>query len=390
MSADLGFSNARAGALATADLAGYACMSLLGGALASRYGPRRVITVGLSLCALGMLGTGLARGFGLAAVTRLVTGLGSGLSNVPIMGLLSAWFGVRRRGFAAGVVVTGSSFALIILGTAVPFLLSRGGEDAWRTVWFVYGGTALGLALISYLLLRDRPAEMGLEPLGQVRPAHPDQTAAPPLLKGGPVKSAWTAVYRAPTVWHLGLVYSCFGFSYVVYMTFFVAHLESMGFDRAEAGRLLTILGWAALFCGVLWGTISDVIGRKWGLMLVYLIQTAAYALFGLSTAGSSGFVVSAVLFGLTAWSIPAIVAATCGDVLGARLAPAALGFLTLFFAVGQLLGPATAGVIADAGSGFAPAFLVASGVALLGALGAALLRPASTTAAEWEPAAEG
>ena len=325
----------------------------------------------------------------MAAATRLVTGLGSGLSNVPIMGLLSAWFGIRRRGLAAGVVVTGSSFALIILGTLVPFILSQGGDEAWRTVWFVYGGCALALATVSYLLLRDRPEEKGLEPLGQVRVTpQPGEAPARPIVKHAPTRSAWAAVYRAPAVWHLGLVYSCFGFSYVVYMTFFVAHLESMGYDQTSAGQLLTILGWAALFCGVLWGTVSDVIGRKWGLMLVYLVQMTAFALFGLSSEGA-GFVVSAVLFGLTAWSIPAIVAATCGDVLGARLAPAALGFLTLFFAVGQLLGPATAGVIADARSSFAPAFLVASAVALLGAVGAALLRPASTAAADWEAVPE-
>ena len=37
-----------------------------------------------------------------------------------------------------------------------------------------------------------------------------------------------------------------------------------------------------------------------------------------------------------------------CGDVLGPRLAPAALGFMTLFFGIGQALGPNVAGAIAD------------------------------------------
>ena len=69
----------------------------------------------------------------------------------------------------------------------------------------------------------------------------------------------------------------------------------------------------------------------------------------------------------------------TCGDVLGPRLAPAAFGFLTLFFGSGQAIGPSLAGAIADAAGSFTPAFLLAAVVSLLGALGASLLRPAST-----------
>lgn len=391
MQRDLGFSNGSAGGLATADLIGYAAMSLVGGALASRYGPRRVIAIGLGFTALGMVGTALATGLLSAAVPRLVSGVGSGLSNVPVMGLLSAWFASRRRGLAAGVVVTGSSFGLIILGSLVPAILNGGGPSAWRQVWFLYAAVTVVLAVAAYVILRDRPSDKGLRPLGLAEAPGP-APAQPPVVKNAPQSlPSWSLVYRSPAVWHLGLVYSCFGFSYIIYMTFFVTYLQTEGYSRSSAGQLLTVLGWASLLCGVLWGTVSDLIGRKWALMLVYLVQAVAYGLFGVSAAGSLGFPVSAVLFGLTAWSIPAIISATCGDVLGARLAPAALGFLTLFFAVGQVLGPPIAGVMADAGSGFAPAFLLAGGVALLGAVGASVLRPASTDArAELEVLPEG
>ena len=63
MQADLGLDNAQAGALATANLAGYLALAVLGGALASHFGPRVVIAAGLALAALGMLLTGLAGGF---------------------------------------------------------------------------------------------------------------------------------------------------------------------------------------------------------------------------------------------------------------------------------------------------------------------------------------
>jgi hypothetical protein len=67
--------------------------------------------------------------------------------------------------------------------------------------------------------------------------------------------------------------------------------------------------------------------------------------------------------------------AATCGDLLGPRLAPAGLGFVTLFFGIGQAAGPSVAGLIADAAHSLSPAMLLASGVALLGAFGSLFLR---------------
>ncbi|MTI79912.1 MAG: hypothetical protein FH758_03345 [Firmicutes bacterium] len=54
-------------------------------------------------------------------------------------------------------------------------------------------------------------------------------------------------------------------------------------------------------------------------------------------------FDLSAILYGLTAWIIPGLAASCCGDISDARRAPAVLGFITLVFGLGQVLGPVTA-----------------------------------------------
>jgi MFS family permease len=114
----------------------------------------------------------------------------------------------------------------------------------------------------------------------------------------------------------------------------------------------------------------------------VYLVQAVCFAVFALWQ-DPTGYTVSVVLFGLTAWSIPGIVAAACGDYLGPRMAPVALGFATLFFGLGQAAGPSVAGAIADATGSFAPAFLMVAGAALLGGVGSLLLRPSPATVEE-------
>jgi MFS family permease len=224
------------------------------------------------------------------------------------------------------------------------------------------------IGIIAWLVIRNRPRDPSVDL------SSPYAAPSRPVSRSAPLD--WGRVYRSAPVWHLGLVYVAFGFSYIIYMTFFVKHLVTTGgYSRGAAGGLFMTMGWASLLCGVLWGHISDRIGRRATFIIVFLIHAFAFALFALWPQ-PAGFTLSAVLFGLTAWSIPGIMAATCGDVCGPRLAPAALGFVTLFFGTGQALAPGVAGAIADAAGSFAPAFLLASGVAVVGALGAAFLQP--------------
>jgi sugar phosphate permease len=368
MQEGLGIDNAQTGAIATANLAGYLAMAVIGGVVAARYGPRVVIAAGLVVAGAGMLLTGLAAGFPDAAAWRVLTGIGSGASNVPVMALLPAWFAARRRGLASGIAVAGSALGLIFAGAVVPRVLSAYADDGWRTCWFIFGGVTLLLAVGAFVFLRNRPAELGLKPVGA------DGEEAVPEQKAGGLQ--WSRVYRSRTVWHLGLVYVAFGFSYIIYMTFFTKHLiDDGGYTKDGAGDLFMIMGWVSLVCGVLWGTVSDVIGRRRALIIVFLIHAAAFSLFALWRE-PVGFTLSAVLFGLSAWSIPAIMAAACGDVLGPRLAPAALGLITLVFGIGQAVAPSVAGAMADASGSFVTALLLAAGVALLGAVGAFFLRP--------------
>ncbi|MCZ7664762.1 MAG: MFS transporter [Thermoleophilia bacterium] len=277
MQKGLELDNAQAGALATTGLVGYMVLAVGGGLLASRYGPRIVISVGLLATGAGMLLTAAAGGFLSAAVFQLVTGMGTGASNVPVMGLLAAWFSARRRGLASGIAVSGISVGLIVVGALAPRIVAAYDPDGWRAAWLVLGAMSTALAVLSFLLLRNRPADIGLEPLGSVKrlepvgsvkPGMPDpggeasaqvrtRGAASAVAKPGG-RLAWGAVYRAPAVWHLGLVYVAFGFSYVIYTTFFTKHLISEGgYTQAQAGTLFMVMGWASLACGVIWGSIS-------------------------------------------------------------------------------------------------------------------------------------
>jgi len=180
---------------------------------------------------------------------------------------------------------------------------------------------------------------------------------------------------KEPEIWKLGCVYFMYGFSYIIYLTFFVAYLcKECDLRPADAGRMFAVLGLFSMFCGVVWGYISDVLGRRYGSLLAYLTLGLSYVLFAFWQ-DTVGFYVSAIIFGSTAWSIPTIMAVASGDAVGGRLAPAGLGFITLFFGIGQALGPALAGLIKDVTGTFTYAFLLSAAVSVIGALVSLVLR---------------
>ncbi|MBI5388190.1 MAG: YbfB/YjiJ family MFS transporter [Verrucomicrobia bacterium] len=377
MQDSLKLSNSQTGELQSWNLVGYLLTVVFAGLLASHYGPRRVIAVSLFVAAAAMLVTGLVPTFNGARLGRFLAGVGGAGANVPAMALVSAWFGASRRGLASGAAVAGSSVGLIVTGPLVPWVLDRSGPGGWPVCWFVFAAMALVACLVCAVLLRNRPEEVGVVPLGESAVEHRARTEDQHRAALG-----WSQVWRSGTLWHVAAIYAAFGFSYIIYSTFFIRHLmKEAGFTKTDAGLLWLKVGMVSVISGFIWGGVSDRWGRRVALVCVFVLQGVSFAAFGLSQ--KLGIIYfSAGLFALTAWSIPALVAAQCGDVFGPRLAPAALGLVTIVFGIGQAFGPYFAGRIADATKSFSPAFLTAGLVALvLGAGGSWLLRgPARKT----------
>jgi len=392
MKEGLGLTYTQAGLLSTGNFIGYLLFAIIGGFLASRYGTRRVISLSLVLMGISMLLTGLAHSMEWAFAMRLLTGLGNGGAYVPAMALGSIWFTMRRRGFATGIVSGGIGVGTLLGGLIVPHILLTYGADGWRYSWYYLGGAVLLVALIAYFLLRDRPEDLGLQQVGASAEAKPHgeqnlsssdssssfspgPNSSGPAGKKPPPNLRWGLIYKVKEVWFLGLVYLMYGFSYVIYMTFFKAFLsDEMLVSPVLVGYLWALVGGLSAFCGIIWGGISDRLGRSRGAALAYLTLGLSYLIFALFHT-LPAFYVSVFLFGLSAWSIPTIMAATAGDYVGPRLAPAGLGFITLFFGIGQALGPAVGGYLADVTGSFVSSFIVATAVSAVGMVGSLLLK---------------
>jgi MFS family permease len=363
MSESLPLTYAEMGFISTGNFVGYLAAVVAAGWLVRRLGSRSSVGLGLAVVGLSMLLVGRAGGFSEVLVLYVITGIGSGVANVPMMGLVSLWFARRHRGKAAGFMVIGSGFAIIFAGQIVPWINLQYGAEGWRTGWSVLGGVVLAVALVCALLLRNRPEELSLSPVGaDADPRAPQES----LHMDRPA--------RRRTLAHLGAIYFLFGATYVIYATFIVTSLvQERGFPETTAGTFWAWLGALSLLSGQ-FGTLSDRAGRRAGLSLVFALHTAAYVLAA-AHLPLPFLYLSIGLFGISAWAIPSIMAAAVGDYMGAEHAAQAFGLITLFFGIGQILGPAVAGLAAEATGTFAVSFLIAAALAASAIVLAAFLR---------------
>ena len=193
---------------------------------------------------------------------------------------------------------------LTLSGPLVPRLVASYGESGWRVAWFALAGITAVLAVLAFAVIRKRGPSL------QRRPAGSGPAGEPHVSR--------RAVYLSPRIWHLGAVYFAFGFAYMTFMTFFTKRLiADAGYSAQAAGSLFMVMGLVSIVCGTMWGSISDRVGRRPALIMIFGLQAVSYLAFAL-WATPAGFTVSAVLFGITAWATPAIMATAAGDIVGA------------------------------------------------------------------------
>lgn len=360
MAATLKLSYSQMGYISTANFLGYLVAVLFSGHFAGRISPRKKVFAALLAVGISMATVSRANGFISVLLLYTITGVGSGATNIPLMGLVSAWFSSRSRGRAAGFIVIGSGFAIMISGRLIPYVNSEIGPEGWRTSWVILGGIVILIAFASFVLLRDRPSDKGLAPYGS-----DDADASDPHDADGKEVN----LYRKGILYYLGAIYFLFGYTYVIYATFIVTTLvRERGFSEAVAGNFWIWVGFLSLFSGPVFGTLSDRLGRKTGLIIVFSLQAVSYLLIATKLPGPFLYM-SIGFYGIVAWSIPSIMTAAMGDYFGARKAAAALGLVTFIFGLGQISGPAVAGILAERTGSFSISFYMAAafaGVAIL------------------------
>ena len=181
------------------------------------------------------------------------------LTFLPFTAILSNWF-EEKRGTALGICFMGTGLGGMLFNAGTALLLDRFG---WRSTYRITGIAMLLILIpIIWLVLKERPEELGLKPLG-LRQNTEEATA---LYGPTPAQAA-----RSLSFYALILLALIIGFTSTVIGNIVVTHLCDLGYDTLYASNVVTAYLGALAITKILLGRLYDKIGTRNGTLVSML-----------------------------------------------------------------------------------------------------------------------
>ena len=335
-------------------------------AVMERFGLRRTVCGALGLLAVGVASTVLMRSpWQLMLLWGVVVGSGTGMVALVLGATVATrWFG-RNRGLVLGLLTASSATGQLVF---LPLLASLAERLGWRAVSLTVAAAALLLVPLVAVLLRDRPADLGLPPYGA--------TAIEPARTGGPnpalrALQALRVGFGSRDFWLLsGSFFVCGASTNGLIGTHLIPACIDHGIPEVQAAGLLAVMGLFDFFGTTGSGWLTDRVDSRvllfWyyglrGLSLVCLPWAFAYSFHGLS--------LFAVFYGLD-WiaTVPPTVrlAEQC---FGRSNAALMFGWIAAAHQIGGAAAAWAAGMVRTQTGDYAGAFVSAGAVCLLAAV---------------------
>ena len=350
---DLQIGFAEAGMLSAAGALSYTLGQVPSGWLADRYGPKRLVFIGLLGWSLLSVSFGLIHVYWLALVNQFFAGVFRALLFVPGLTLAASWFPLERRATAISLVLAGGAVGSVLLSLCGPSLAQTYG---WRPTLIASAVLGVGAAVLFGAFARDRSQA--------IQPSPPSVAAIFDIL-------------RLPVTW------VCCGLQFVRFVVVmgFAFWLPSFlvverGMSIQAAGLVMAMSAAVSAPSNTIGAYISDRLKNPPAVIGCALAVLACASLL-LPSAQSLGQVLAVVvLFSAFVGSYFGPLFLVPVEVLGPRVAGTASGIANLFANIGGLTSVATLGVIKDHAGSFAWGFAGIGCVCLVGvALAVALGR---------------
>ena len=331
------------------------------GFLVDKFGPKKMIALGLTILGLGFIL--LSRvdslfSFYLALITiALGTGIGGFLA---VMSLLTNWFEKFRA----------RSMAIATIGVNVGGLMVVG--LTWSVSNFGWRSTALFFAILIFMsiipltkIVRDRPEDYGLLPDG-VEPEDIESYTETTIREESnnedmTVKDA----IRSQAFWVISLVH---GIAVMALSALAVHQIERMvqvGISMEMAGLVVSVYTGFGIFFRILSGYLADKIDKRYVIAVFLVFQTLALLVFAFADSVSS-FMIFGLLFA-PGWSgRGAALTAYRGELFGRKRFASITGLSMVITNALSLTGPIFTGVLFDATGSYESPFVIMAGLSLV------------------------
>ncbi len=393
-SGDYQFTAGQAAWIFSAGLFFFALVMIWAGRKLNSIGPQKLAISGGIILGLGYI---LAGFFGDSFITQLIFigiigGSGIGLAYVVPIAVGVKWF-PDKKGMLTGLAVAGFGFGATIWvkwagswGGGLLDTLNIAGLDGIRSVFVLYGIIFAGMVILGSLVMKDPPA--GWLPEGYTPPTKASNSPT------GIVEFDSNEMIKTPQYYMLFItfVFSALAGLMVIYC------IKLFGIDALTYSKLgsldptnvefLSTKEWASAIAGtamatyailnglgrIVWGVVSDKIGRKLSIFLMCLIQGIIMLLLFKLGGSVVGFIAAAAIIGFNFGGNFALFPAATADFFGNKTVGRNYGLVFFAYGIAGIAGPQIAGYFKDAASGATtPAawltpFIIAGIACLLGA----------------------
>jgi len=331
-------------------LAVFAVVTVIAGRLMTKFPARSIalaggLTLGAGYILAGFVG---ANFMALVLTLGVIGGAGIGLGYVVPIAVGVKWF-PDKKGMLTGLAVAGfglGAFLWIMAGGRWGHLIETLGV---ARVFQIFGVSYIVLVFLGCTWMVNPPE--GYKPAGWNPPA-PAKAAAT-----GSVSMTSSQMLRTPqfyTLWFMYVTGALAGLMVIGNIALFgIDALSSVGMDpvvaKAKAGLAMAVFFAIANATGrIVWGSVSDKLGRKMSLFAMFLFQGVMLLLFYSMGSQETLFYLGALLIGFNFGGNFALFPAATADYFGNKTVGLNYGWVFTAYGVGGIAGPIMAGHFKD------------------------------------------
>lgn len=270
----------------TAMLVGYGLFQTVGGWLADRFGPRRVLTAGVMWWGIFTGLTALAPSHIAGALflfigVRFLLGAGEAVIYPSANQFTARWIPLRERGIANGLIFAGVGAGAGLTPLLITHIMIRYG---WRSSFWVCAVIGFLAGAVWFLAARDTPAEHPRVSAGELETIQSGLTLNTLSDREKPAASIpWTRMLRSREVWAVTISYFCYGYVAWIFFSWFYIYLAKVrGLDLKASAFYAMLPFLAMLVTCLVGGAINDRLTKLRGVRL----GRCGIAVFGITCAG--------------------------------------------------------------------------------------------------------
>jgi len=382
---EAGWTKAQTQIVFSAGLAFFAIVMVIAGRLMPKVGPRKLALSGGIVLGLGYILAGLIGADNFLTTflfIGVIGGSGIGLGYVVPIAVGMRWF-PDKKGLITGLAVAGFGFGATLWMAVADKLGSLGGGQLLQNVgisntFIIYGVVYLIIILIGSIWMVFPPE--GWKPEGWTPPAPSAKKSFSGLTDFNSKEMLKTfQFYMILLTFAFGASAGLMSIGLMKLWPMEALQANGIGKEEASAMATLAMAVFFALFNGlgrIVWGTISDKIGRKLSIILMTATQGIFVFLFQYMAGNPVTLYIFAMLIGFNFGGNFALFPTITADTFGTKHIGQNYGWVFLAYAIGGIFGPILGGRLGDLGN-FPLAFTICGILCILAVVTISLVKPA-------------